>query len=268
MATGSTILLCFGVWLASIAFSMMGQGGGAIYTPLQVWLGVDFHVAATTSLFLIMVTSFSATLTYHNAQQIDWPLALVLEGVTMIGGFSGGYYSALFSGALLSLIFAIVISLIAALMILDPARFKKERPQLQERGYIWKRELHGQTYHVHLPLAMAACFCAGAFSGLLGIGGGILKVPLMVLLLSVPVEIAVGTSGFMVGLTALAGFSGHLLQGHWDWKMSLILAVIVFIGGQIGSRISVGIEKATLRKGCGWLLLFVALTTLLQIIFT
>jgi len=71
-------------------------------------------------------------------------------------------------------------------------------------------------------------------------------------------EIAVGSSAFMVGLTAAGGFAGHAASGHWDWKTSLILAVAVFAGGQIGARKSIGLDKKRIKRGFGWFLLVIA----------
>ncbi len=85
-----------------------------------------------------------------------------------------------------------------------------------------------------------------------------MKVPLMVLLLGVPLDIAIGSSALMIGITAAAGFSGHLVNGHWDWQRSLVFAVVVFVGGQIGSRISVKLDKDKLKYGFGCFLLVVA----------
>jgi len=95
-------------------------------------------------------------------------------------------------------------------------------------------------------------------SGMVGIGCGLLKVPMLALILGVPMDIAVGSSALMVGLTAGGGFAGHVLNGHWDWRTSLILAAAVIIGAQIGSRIMVRLNKKKLKKGFGWSLLAVA----------
>jgi uncharacterized membrane protein YfcA len=84
------VILAVAMFAVAVVFSMLGQGGGAIYTPLQVGMGIEFHEAATTSLFLIMVTSAAASLVFYKAKRIDWPLALVLETVTTAGGFTGG----------------------------------------------------------------------------------------------------------------------------------------------------------------------------------
>jgi len=79
MVLGILAVLFVGV---AILFSILGQGGGVLYTPLQVWSGIDFHTAATTSLFLIMVMSLSSSIVFRKAKRIDWPLAIVLEMVT------------------------------------------------------------------------------------------------------------------------------------------------------------------------------------------
>ncbi len=71
-------------------------------------------------------------------------------------------------------------------------------------------------------------------------------------------DIAVGSTVLIVGLTAAGGFAGHLVAGHWDWKTSLILGVAVFIGGQIGARKALSIDKKKMKKLFGWFLLMIA----------
>lgn len=252
-------LLCLIIFATSVVFSMVGLGGGAIYTPIQVWFGVDFHVAATTSLFLIMVTSISATIVFHKAEKIDWPLAWCFESVTAVGGFLGGYFSDQFSNEILTIIFSSIVAVSGVIMLsnLTPARFQYHP---HKHFYVWRRKLYNEEYYINVPLALIVGFIAGACSGLLGIGGGMLKIPLMVMLLGVPMDIAIGTSAFMVGVTSLGGFTGHALKGHFDAETSLLLALFVFIGGQIGSRWSIATDKKTLKKGCGLLLILIALS--------
>ena len=258
------LAILFGLMFAvAVVFSMLGQGGGVLYTPIQVFVGIDFHVAATTSLFLIMMTSVSATLVFRKAKRVDWPLAVVLETVTASGGFVGGLASGRFSGEFLSVFFAGVVAFAAVFMVRD---FKMETmcPSAQDGLVYWQRHFGGQSYCVNLIVALPASFVAGAASGLVGVGGGILKVPLMVLLLGIPMDIAVGSSAFMVGLTAAGGFAGHVASGHWDWTTSLILAVAVFAGGQIGARKSLGLDKKKMEKGFGWFLLAIATLMVLK----
>jgi uncharacterized protein len=120
--SGSTALLAGIIFLVAVVFSMLGQGGGTLYTPVQVFFGIDFHVAATTGLFLIMVTSFSSTLVFRKAHKLDWSLVMVLETVTTLGGLMGGVVSSRFSGGFLRLLFAVVVAFAALCMIHDFAR--------------------------------------------------------------------------------------------------------------------------------------------------
>lgn len=246
------------LFFVAVIFSMLGQGGGTLYTPVQVWLGIDFHTAATTSLFLIMTASLSATIVFRKARRIDWPLAIVLESATTLGGFAGGLWSGQFSGAFLSILFAAVVT-VAGFFMVKQFEMNHKCPASRPGFLVWRRLLGEQQFCVNLAIALPVSFFAGLASGMIGVGGGILKVPMMVLLFGVPMEIAVGSSAFMVGMTAAGGFAGHVASGHWDWRTSLILAVAVFIGGQIGSRISVGLDKKKLKKGFGWFLMVIAL---------
>ena len=238
-------------------FSMLGQGGGVLYTPIQVMAGIDFHVAATTSLFLIMATSLSATLVFRKARRVDWPLAIALESVTAAGAFLGGLVSGRFAGTTLTLVFAAVVALAAYFMITRTR--PSARPAASGRALSWRRRIGEHTYRVNLAVALPISLLAGAVSGLVGVGGGILKVPMMVLLLGIPMEIAIGSSALMIGVTALGGFAGHAVSGHWDWKTSILLAVAVFAGGQLGARRSVHLDRRTVKAAFGWFLLGVAL---------
>ncbi len=250
-------LLAVLMFMVAVVSSMLGQGGGVLYTPIQVWSGIDFHIAATTSLLLIMIMSLSASIVFRKAKKIDWPLVLVLESSTALGGFAGGLWSAQFSGQTLSVVFALLVLLASFFMIrtFDTSRSGGKQGQSL---FSWNRQLGLETYRINLAVALPVSFAAGLVSGMVGVGGGILKVPMMVLLFGIPMDIAIGSSALMVGITAAGGFAGHLASGHWDWRTSLVLAVAVFAGGQIGSRISLGLDKKKLKKGFGWFLLLIA----------
>ncbi len=241
----------------AVVFSMLGQGGGTLYTPLQVWLGVPFHRAATTSLFLIMVTSLSASIVYRRAHEVDLPMALALESATAPGGFVGGLLSDWFTGGTLSVLFAAVVAAGAVFMV-RPPKSHRRRPDAPNSFFNWHRHAHGHAYSINLAVALPVAFLAGVVSGMAGVGGGLIKVPLMALALGVPIEVAVGSSALMVGLTASGGFAGHVVRGHWDWRTSLVLAAVVFVGAQVGSRITLRLDKDRLERGFGWFALAVA----------
>ena len=258
-----TVLLAGIFLIVAIIFAMLGQGGGALYTPIQVLSGIPFHEAATTSLFLIMVVSASSTMVFRKSKRVDVPLVLVLEAITATGAFAGGLTSVRFSGPQLSIGFAAFI-VFAALFMIFPVRTDRAGGRVRSGFPYWKRALGDDRYTVNLAIALPASFAAGLASGLLGVGGGLVKVPLMVLLLGIPMDIAVGSSALMIGVTASTGFAGHVMNGHWDWRMSLALAVAVFVGAQIGARFSLKINKETLKRVFGWFLVAIAAIMVLK----
>jgi uncharacterized protein len=244
-------------------FSALGVGGGVLYTPVQLFFGIEFHAAATTSLFLIMVTSLSATLVFRKADTVDWPLALVLESSTTLGAFLGGIYSDHFSGRFLIYLFSGVLAIASFFMV---KHFEVPNRCGEKPGgfFRWRRGVGSEKYCVNLALALPIAFVAGAVSGLIGVSGGILKVPMLVLLFGVPMNIAVGSSAFMVGLTASGGFMGHLVAGHFDWKMALLLVPGIFLGAQIGARASVKVDKTKMKCFFGYVLAALAVFLIIR----
>lgn len=107
-------------------------------------------------------------------------------------------------------------------------------------------------------------FLVGILTSMVGIGGGALKVPLMVLLFGIPIPVAIGSSAFMVGLTAAAGLLGHTSVTGFNWVAALLLAIPVFIGGQFGSRLSIHLKTGQLRTWFGLFILAVACFTAIR----
>ena len=258
------LLLSILLLLAGLAASLFGQGGGVLYTPIQILLGVPFQTASATSLFLIMVMAFSSTMVFHKAQTVDWQMAATMEIPTMTGAFVGGFISDYFSENIL------ILTLVGLLIIGSFAMNRKASQQrktfspAKEKMWIWKRNMNGVPYQINILMLIPVTLLVGFLTSIVGIGGGPIKVPMMVLLFGVPMDIAVGSSAFMVGLTATAGMIGHTAMGHWDWRISLILAVPVFIGGQIGSHFSTRLKKEKLQKWFGLFLLLIAVIIFIQ----
>ena len=124
--------------------------------------------------------------------------------------------------------------------------------------WVWQRRKYGETYQLDLRLMLPVMLAVGLLTSMVGIGGGALKVPLMILLFGIPVPIAIGSSAFMVGLTAAAGLLGHISVGGLDWTAALLLAIPVFIGGQIGSRLSTHLNAQRLEKWFGIFVMLIA----------
>jgi hypothetical protein len=245
------------IMVAAALSALVGQGGGIFYTPLQLWMGVPFQRAAATSLVLILAVSGSAALVYRKAHRIDWRLVGTVEPPTMLGGFAGGFVSHHVSAWALETLLGVVLVL-TALLVLRKAPL---RPADGAPAMVATRSLRPP------PLVLPLMFAVGGLTGALGIGGGVLKVPIMILVLGVRTETAIATSAVMVGLTALAGIAGHASVGHVQWSNALVLAVAAVVGAQVGSRLSIRLPTRHLRRVVGGVQLVVGVLVLVRILW-
>jgi len=241
------IFMLFIFFITAGISSMIGIGGGVLYVPILLAFGVPFYQAAAISLFIIMALSLSATLVYYRVQLVDWKLALTIEPLIAITALIGGYYSSFIQIKELKVLFTLVL-IVSGYLMIKPIKEIQDRFVTGGRWGYWPRKFGEEEYSVNLLLGLPITALSGLAAGLLGTGGGATKVPLMVLLCGIPMKIAVGTSCFMVGITALSGFWGHYFAGHFEPKMALILALVVFAGAQLGSRISIKIDKILLKR--------------------
>ena len=228
-------------------FSMHGQGGGVLYTPIQLLFGIPIHVAAVQSLWFTILTTLSAVLLFRKEQQVDWKLSAVLESSSMVGAFGGGYIARLFSPMTLSIGLAVLLvgSGFVMLSELNPRARDAGEPSRLE----WVRKRAGEAYRIHLGKGLPLSLLIGVTAGLTGAGGGYLKIPMLVRLFGVPTKVAFGSSAFMVCLTAAGGLLGHVFaKGAVQWQDPLLLGAFVLAGAQIGPRIAARSRPEALRK--------------------
>jgi uncharacterized membrane protein YfcA len=240
----------------SVLFSMFGLGGGVFYVPILLNAGVAFHQAVSTSLAIMAVMSLTAALIYNTKKLIDWHIILILEPATMIGAFIGSYNSKLFPARVLEITFAIVM-IISSILIFVPQKISDKKPE-KKFGVIHKKHKDGY-YSINMWYGIPVALIAGFISSILGIGGGFAKVPLMTLVFKTPIKIAAATSSTMIVFTALTGLLGHSLIGNVNLNLLLPLAITVFLGAIIGSRISIVADRKFLNIVLALLQIFVAL---------
>jgi len=247
------LLVISGIAIFFIAMisSAFGIGGGAFYTPLQVALGIEFHKATATTMLIILASSSSAFTVYRRKKLVDYLLALILASFSAFGSFLGGFYSGRFSGSSLSFLFAVVVGTSGIIMFLSP---EERRGGVSFTHWCIRREMGEDSYGVNLPLAIPLAFLIGMAAAMIGIGGGALMVPMMVLIFRVPIKIAIGSSSLIALLTTLLGFAGHFAAGHFEPKLALFLALSAFLGGQLGPRIIIRIERKKAKRFSGILL--------------
>jgi len=226
--------------------SVLGLGGGIVLVPgLTILFGFPLRAAVAVSLVGIAATSAAASANYLEAGRVDVPLALRLEIPAVAGAIAAGLTARMVPEAILYLAFATVV-LYAAAAMADPGPSRRG-PPAEGPGEIRR-----------LGVGAAVSGGAGVASALLGIGGGVAKVPIMHLVMGVPLQVATGTSAFMVGMTAAAGGWIHWLQGELAAGAAAPVALGVLAGSHLGSRTSDRIPDRALRWVLAAVLLYVA----------
>nr|ASQ41192.1 magnetosome protein MamEO [Candidatus Magnetananas rongchenensis] len=253
------------IMATSILFSMLGLGGGFLYVPILLACGIDFHTAATTSLVLITTAQLSATYTFYRSGLVDLKLVYELEGSTMIGAFLGGMLAHHFNITVLCLMFACTLFLASYFMMQDQSQLAGRTKSVNFSSWEFHHNFKGFEYSVDMMTGVPLTFFVGYMGGMLGVAGGWLIIPIMVVLFNIPMKIAVATSSLMVPITAFAGFLGHSITGHFDPRLALSLSVVAIIGAQIGSRISIGTESNFLRFLFAFVLSAVGLWMIIRI---
>ncbi len=246
------------VLAAAVVFNMIGLGGGFFYVPILLLFGVGFHTASATSLFIITVAHMSALYVFLRSGLIDFKLAMVLEPLTMIGAFLGGVSSKLLGETTLSVMFGLVLMGASYLMHQDPM---KGRPFgfASSPRWSWQRSFGSYEYAIDLSIGLPIAFSIGYFGGMLGFAGGILKVPMLVILFGVPIKVAIATSSLMVAITSLVGCVGHGMVGHFDFRIAIALSLMAVAGAQIGARFAIKADKETLKRLMAFVLLVMAI---------
>jgi len=267
--------------IAGLLGSMLGVGGGLIIVPvLTLALHLPIQIAIGSSLVAIVANACTAAGPYTKAGFTNVKLGLLLETATIPGAIIGGFVAALIPASILSVLFGVVLIYVGYTMVarnyfepLDsdagfPIRSGKPEGVLSfalADSYNDEKQDKVVSYKVkRTPIGLGAGFFAGILSSLLGIGGGIIKVPVMHLVMEVPMKAAIATSTLMIALTAAAG--AFIYQYHGNLQPFVIAPLL--IGIVIGSRAGVELTKKFhglwLRRIFGIFLFLVAVLMFLK----
>jgi uncharacterized membrane protein YfcA len=192
---------------AGTASGLFGVGGGFLMTPVQYWLytagGIDGTLATRlafgTSLAVMIPTMTSAAFAHHRRGAVNWHAAILMGCAAVFGGLTGGTIAAHLPGYVLRTFFALLIIATAVRMIWHIQACSTCKPR-------------GST-GIYLLIG----FLIGIVSGLAGIGGGVLLVPVLVILLGYPMHTAVGTSSACLIFSSTGAVTAYVING---WGMA------------------------------------------------
>jgi uncharacterized protein len=276
--TAAQIVLLFASGLgAGLLGSMLGLGGGILIVPILVLLlDLPMHNAVATSLICVIATSSGAAATNLLRGTANLRLAMTLEPMTVAGGLAGALLAGLLSGTALMIIFAAAMALMSIPMLRAEriaavsAEIEHEEPAPQTRG-AFDGSYHDASsgldvsYAVErLQVAVGVSSLAGIVSGLLGVGGGLVKVPVLTLLCRVPMKAAAATSNLMMGVTALASAIIYYARGEVFILITGATAAGVFAGARAGAHLVQHVPANLLRRLFALVMWIVALQLTLK----
>jgi len=231
--------------------SMLGIGGGVLLIPLLTGLfGIDIRSAIGASIISVIATSSAAGAVYVERGLTHTRLAMVLEIATTAGALAGGMTAVLVSSRVLYLVFGLVLLYV----VFSMRGFRSYEQGIHATGNLdtsYRDPLTGEvtTYGIrHLPLGMGASFLAGNISGLLGIGGGVVKVPIMNLVMGLPMRAAIATSNFMIGVTAATSAIIYYQHGYIRPDSAVPTALGVLMGARLGTIIGGRVRSQRLKQ--------------------
>lgn len=229
------LLICCVFLIAAVA-ATIGLGGGVFYVPLFLYVGgFSMKEAAPLSLFIILGVSSISTLNYYRGHRIEPKTGLYLEVFTLVGAVTGTYVNTFLSEKLLRVLFTLVLLLTGSRTFLRVAQLDGSlgRSSRTERGTSLK------TISLERKLVIfVLSFLSGIVAGSLGIGGGVLKVPIMVYMIDVPMTVAVGTSELMIMLTSLGSGLTYYLRGRFELEYAFPFLLAGLAGAYISSKVS------------------------------
>jgi uncharacterized membrane protein YfcA len=240
------LLAVFGALAIGLSLGLLGSGGSILTVPvLHYLLGQPEQVAIAGSLLVVGLIAAAACIPYALAKQVDWRKALWFGVPGMLGAWLGASLTRLVPAAAQLGLFAVVM-LIAAWRMLRGA------------------PLAAGSGEPHLVAVVAGGAAVGALSGLVGVGGGFLIVPALVLLAAVPMSSAVGTSLAVIAMNSFTGFGKylHVLDAkglHLDWRALLMIALIGIVGSYAGNHLGRHIPQTALRRIFGVFLVVIGL---------
>jgi uncharacterized protein len=230
-----TVLLAVLGFFAGLLGALTGIGGGVLLTPiLALHFGIPIREAIGTSLVAVITTSAASSSVHLQRHTTDIRLGMTLELATALGAAVMAYLVGYFNRSALEGLFAAFLLYSSITILAKRGKVKAEDEPVARNGEIAIPPYEPQRY----PLGLSASLVAGALSGLLGIGGGPIKVPVMYIFMNVPLMVATATSNFMIGVTAAASAIVYYRRGDILVQYAAPLAVGVFVGSLLGARLA------------------------------
>ncbi|MFI5243961.1 MAG: sulfite exporter TauE/SafE family protein [Gemmatimonadales bacterium] len=240
------LVLAFAI---GITLGLFGGGGSILTVPVFVYvLGFDPKLAIAMSFPVVGATSLMGSIGHWRAGNVRLSSALLFGLVAMAGSFGGARASQLLDGRVQLLILGIVMAAAAVLMLRSAGRNSAEI----------------LVPTTPSPAMYLVALSVGALTGVIGIGGGFLIVPALVVFGQVPIREAVGTSLLVIAMNCVSGFAGQRDVRAIPWPFVISFSAVAIAGILAGTRFAQFVPQRTLKRGFAALLLVIAAVVLWQ----
>jgi len=238
-----------------VLLGLVGGGGSILAVPALIYgVGMPLSRAVPTSLLVVGISSAVAALPRLAHREVQWRIAAIFGGAGIPAAFAGAAINRLLSPRLL-LVGFVALMLLAAWRMLQEDEQKGGDCALPGGGVNWR---------TCLPKALASGAGVGFLTGLLGVGGGFVIVPALVLLLGLSMMSAVGTSLVIVSVNSAAGFLAHLGESRLDPTITVAFTLATVTGALVAGRLGSRLSGDWLRRGFAYLVVAVAVFVALQ----
>lgn len=234
------------IFVVALSMTLVGKGGGNFYVVLLVFASIPMHDASATAQFILFAASFAGMIIFGKNKAVVWRLAIPIGTLVALSAFAGGFLSYLFDGTTLQMIFVLLL-VIAGLVMLVPYSYHESDSQENRFGRVVLATDMG-SLHLNLTIIVPVTVLTGFFSGMIGVSGGSFLVPMLVLACGMPMTTSVTTATPLVAISALMGFSGHMLQGHFNLYLALPLALVTIAGGLLGGKFALNSKPKHLKQ--------------------
>ncbi|MFN8499610.1 MAG: sulfite exporter TauE/SafE family protein [Anaerolineae bacterium] len=237
-------------WLSSamavaigLSLGLLGGGGSILTVPVLVYLvGQSPEMAVGTSLAIVGMNALLGSWLHFRHGRVQLHAALIFGGLGILGAFVGSHFTALLPGPVLLLVFSMLMLVVAGLMLRPPRQPK-----------------HESRHVTNWPIVAGAGLGVGLLTGFLGVGGGFLIVPALVILVGLEMPIAVGTSLPIIAMNSASGLLGHLAQSPLNWPVTIQFVAFGAIGLVLGIVLIKRVSATQLRAYFAWLVIALAM---------
>ncbi len=225
------------LWLIPLGFaagllgSIIGLGGGIIIVPVLTFFGFSPALAASNSIFAVFSNAIASSISYAKQRRIEYSIGLKLGLLSIPGTVVGALISSEITPSIFKILFALIL--------ISASIYVFSKRKIEQKNYNLSKQI--------MILAIGVSFFAGIISGLFGVGGGIIFVPLMVVAMGLSMKNAAPTSQFILLFASGSALVTHTLLGHPDFYQALLLAIGAFVGGLVGARLSLEIKENSLK---------------------